>query len=530
MSFLDDLISKGRDFLGMEEKPPTESEAIKRNSFDRDDWHRVRDTVPQIAQHVTTLGKTVDYAEDIAGDLHAMFYKVDPQLRAPEEMKPTHVANQAVAEHMLGLTEVHNLRQHSSGDLYGSAMAMIAVREALEETVTRAAQAAQEAVDQQQAEQEARDQAAADFAEMMQAMQDNPLPEGHPGNQIREGALQDALDKLGTMPTPDPTAAQQAAQQVVKGMENKIRSAAKAGTEELDKEKDLMNAFGVEPGDLKKMDVKERMALAQRLRGNRLAAFTKLLGQFRTVQQAESRKRVVNAASEVHGITQSNHLERMTAGEYLNYADPSLETLMLLRWTEHQLNTYDVRGKEKQGQGPIIAVVDESASMNATDVAGGTREAWSKALALALLDQARRRNRDFVYIGFASQGEQHMIEFPGGHTSLDKVLTMTEHFFAGGTNFEQPLRMALQVIEDRFDKQGKPKPDIVFISDDQVGSLNPAFLHEWNRVKDKTSVFAYGIAIGCSASGAMATLCDNVRSINQLVSDPRNVGDLFRTI
>lgn len=530
MSFFDDLISKGRDFLGMEEKPPTETEAIKRNSFDRDDWAKVREAIPQVAQSVTNLGKTVDYAEDIAGDLHAMFYKVDPHLRTPEEMKPTHVANQAVAEHMLNLTEVHNLRQHSSGDLYGSAMAMIAVREALQETVTRATQAAQEAVEQQQAEQEARDKAAADFAEMMQAMQDNPLPEDHPGNQIRENALQEALDKLGTMPAPNPAGAQQAAQQAAKGMENKIRSAAKKATDQLDEEADLINAFGVEPGELKKMNVKERMALAKRLRGNRLAAFTKLLGQFRTVQQAESRKRVVNAASEVHGITQSNHLERMVPGEILNLAHPALKALMYLRWTEHQLNTYDVRGKEKQGQGPIIAVVDESASMNATDVAGGTREAWSKALALALLDQARRRNRDFVYIGFASSGQQHMIEFPGGHTSLDKVLTMTEHFFAGGTNFEEPLGMALKVIEDRFDKQGKPRPDIVFISDDQVGSINPTFLHEWNRIKDKTSVFAYGIAIGCSASGAMATLCDNVRSINQLVSDPRNVGDLFRTI
>jgi uncharacterized protein with von Willebrand factor type A (vWA) domain len=111
-----------------------------------------------------------------------------------------------------------------------------------------------------------------------------------------------------------------------------------------------------------------------------------------------------------------------------------------------------------------------------------------------------------------------------------KVLMMTEHFFNGGTNFEQPLTLALKVIEEQFEKQGKPRPDIVMLTDDQVGTLNKDFMHNWNRVKDKTSLKCYGIAIGCGYSGALDAISDNVRSITQLVSDPANVGDLFRTI
>ena len=203
---------------------------------------------------------------------------------------------------------------------------------------------------------------------------------------------------------------------------------------------------------------------------------------------------------------------------------------MWLRWSENELSIYDVRGKENQGQGPIICVVDESGSMNATDVAGGTREAWSKALALALCDQAKRRKRDFVYIGFSSHGQQHVIEFPSGHTPVQKVIEMTEHFFGGGTDYEKPLQMALDIMEERFDALGKARPDIVFITDDAYGSMDADFMHEWNRVKDKTSLKCYGIAIGCDSSGALAAVSDNVREITALVSDPRNMGDIFRTI
>ena len=127
-------------------------------------------------------------------------------------------------------------------------------------------------------------------------------------------------------------------------------------------------------------------------------------------------------------------------------------------------------------------------------------------------------------------GQQHVIEFPSGHTPVQKVIEMTEHFFGGGTDYEKPLQMALDIMEERFDALGKARPDIVFITDDAYGSMDADFMHEWNRVKDKTSLKCYGIAIGCDSSGALAAVSDNVREITALVSDPRNVSDLFRTI
>lgn len=538
MSFLSDLIDKGKDLLSWEQKPPNETEAVKRNSFDRNDWERVLEAAPTIRQMQSTLEKTVDYADDFMADLHAAVFKVEPTVRGADEMKPTHVANRAVMEQLLDMPEMQTLRQHSTGDVYGSALAMVAMQETAVETLKRVHSAAEEAAAQEEQRQQEREKRQQEIADQLADLEANPppepLPPGAQGPELppdpRVEGLKTQMDQFGSLAAPSNQPVQQAAASAAKGMENKLRSAAKKATGELDEENTLMSSFGVEPGDLQRMDVRERMALAQRLANNRLAKFAKLLGQFKMVQQAESRKRVVNAASEVHGITTGDDLTRMATSELLNFADESLEDLMWLRWSESELAIYDVRGKENQGQGPIIVVCDESGSMSCADVAGGTREAWSKALALALCDQAKRRKRDFRYIGFSSYGQQRVVDFPGGHTPVSKVIEMTEGFLNGGTNYEQPLRMALEMIEKDFDGLGKPRPDVVFITDDAYGSMDADFMHEWNRVKDKTSLKCYGIAIGCDSSGALAAVSDNVREITALVSDPRNMSDIFRTV
>lgn len=534
MSFIEGLINKAKDIL--ETPKPTERRAIKANSFDRYDYDRVVSTVPAVQRELEAVRETIDYAADFMGDVHSMFWKVEPRQHPERDIVEAYRGNAEIIHQMLQMPEVSNLRQHSVSDTYGTAMAMVSMQEVAQETARKVQEARSEA--EQRAQEAA--QRAQEAADRIKGLMDQ-LGAGRDENQLLPSAdeftaqqLQAQMDQFDQAQQEQQAAqeeSQQAAQQAAEAMSNQIRSQAKATDQELTEEQELCSAFGVDPGSLQTMPVEERIELAKTLRNNRLAQFAKLLGQFKTVQQAESRKRVVNASSEVHGITQSDHLERMVAGEFLNFADPSLETLMLLRWTEHMLNTYDVRGKEKLGQGPIICVVDESGSMGIADVAGGTREAWSKALALAMCDQARRRKRDFYYLGFGSKGEEHLVHFPSGEAAIEKVIAMTEHFFCGGTHYETPLRHALEIIERDFDHSDKGRPDIVFITDDEYGNLDEDFLAEYRRVKDKASIKTYGIAVGCSVGGALNQLSDNVRAITALVdSDPRRLGDLFRTI
>ena len=530
MGFLADLVEKAQDIIADAKRPPVLTEAVERNYYDRQDWQTIRKASPTIRQEIGELANTVDYVEDFMGDMHAMFFKIDPQLHPPEEMVPTHVANREVIDTMLAMPEVHDLRQHSAGDMYGAAMAMTAMKDVVGKTLKEAQDAAAEKAEQQKQAQEKSDQLASDMIDWMQRLD----IEGDDEQGTAASELQALMDQFGEQQSAQQQAAaagEQAAANAAQGQSNALRSAAKKATEELDNEQALASAFGMDPGVTQRMPVKERLELAAKLRGSRLAAFAKLIGQFKVVQQAESRKRVTNAASEIDGIKLGDEIARMVPSEYINFAHATLKKLLYARWAEKMLSVHDVKGKENLGQGPIVVVCDESGSMGIADVAGGTREAWSKALSLALCDQARRRKRDFVYIGFGSSGEQHIVEFPGGEAPLDSVIAMTEHFFSGGTHYETPLLMALKLIEDKFDKQGKARPDIVFLTDDEYGELRADFLAEWNRIKEKTQVKCYGISLGCGYSGALEVLSDNVRSLRDLVtSDPKAMGDLFRTI
>jgi uncharacterized protein with von Willebrand factor type A (vWA) domain len=529
--FLAKLIAEGKDLIG-EVKVPVREDSVSMDRFDLRDFEELRDNVPAIKRIEVDMGRKHDYVAQFMQDLFGLLFKAVPNITPSDEMKPSHQGLNAVIVEIGDMAEFMALRQHAQGDNYGSAMAMISMKDVIEEALGQAQRLTEEAAGEQQAAQDALDQLGQEIQDLIDLLGMGPMtdPNGPPSKA--QGELQAKLDQFAG----DRQKLQQLAQatadgaaQAAAGMKAALRAKAAETTADLDEEQALASAFGVEDGELKKMPFEERAKLAQRLKNNRLASFLKLLGQFKMVQQAESRKRVINAATEVHGVTFSDNLERLTAGEYLNLASPELETLFWLRYTEQQLLTYDVRGIERLGQGPIICVVDESGSMGTPDVAGGTREAWSKALALAMLDQARHRNRDFIYIGFSSSGQQITLRFPKGTNVLTQVLEMTEHFWGGGTNYERPLTLALDIVQEYAD-QDLPKPDIVFMSDDAYGAMDEEFMHRWNGLKDKTSLQCYGIAIGCSYSGAMEQISDNVREITELASDPRVMADVFRTI
>ena len=536
MSFLSDLIDRGRDLIGLPEREPAETEAIEVDRFDRTDWGKLREEVPYLNQEIERLSVDNDYVEDLFQDFFAAAYKADPKMRDFDQMKPTHVGNRAMIEQIQDMPEFQEVRQYSRGDEYASVMAMMSMQDTLRTALTRTKELKAEAEEEERRREEERqhwEQVAQDIQELIEQLGTQPEtdPNGTPsgGQQQVQQLIEWWNGPQGPGGGNGPLV--EKAEQIAQGTAKQIRDALKQAAEERREEDALCTAFGYEDGELQRMSIEERMELAKALKSSRLAKFTKILGQFKMVQQAESRKRVVNASTEVHGVKFSDELERLTAGEYLNFADPDLELLFWLRYTEQQLLTYDVRGVEKLGQGPLIYIMDESGSMSCTDVMGGTREAWGKALGLAMLDQARKRNRDFVYIGFSSSRQQHVIHFPKHEPVHKQVHEMAEHFFSGGTEYETPLKMALDIAEKEFDLTTNGKPDIVFVTDDAYGAMNEDFMHEYNRVKDKTQMKTYGIAVGCDFSGALQQVSDNVRSITDMVeSDPRALGDLFRTL
>lgn len=539
MNFLSKLIEKGQSLLGIEHVPTAE-QAVIADRFDHAYYEDMLAGAPSLNKLIDGLGKEHDYVAPFIEDVFQAAYKADPQVREVQDMKPSHLPNRTMLQELQESQQFQSMRATTRGDEYGATMAVLAMEPAIVEVQTHMKEARKKAKEAQEAAEQAQ-QAQQQLQMMMQQQQQQqgpePDPTGEPGGPGQGNAgqgLQQAIDQAAQAQSAAQAAqalAQSASEQAAANARQQLKDAAQKAADELDKEGELMRAFGVDDGELSRMDFETRRELAQKLRNNRLAQFSKLLGQFKAVQQSESRRRVQNVATEVVGVKLGNDLQRMIPAEMLNLATPELEDDFWMRWADHAILEFDMAGKEKMGQGPVICVVDESGSMGATDVAGGTREAWSKALALALCDQARQRGRDFHYIGFSSQRQVWTCSFPGGKTRIEDVITMTEHFYGGGTHYEAPLRQALALIEENYDSKGNKKPDIVFMTDDEYGTMNETFMAEWNRVKDKTDVRCFGVAIGCGYSGTLKQVSDNVRSIQELTqSDPRVMADLFRTI
>lgn len=546
MSFLNDLLDKAKGWLDTPEATPTATDAVPHDRFDEAEYADIRSNVPVIDTMITDLSRKHDYVEDFMQDVHNVFTQGDPQVRDTADMAPTHVPNQVVINELAKLPEVQQMRAHTRHDPYAGAMATVSMKQQLTQLVERTSEARKKAKEQaeaQQAANEAAQQAAAALQVAQQAQQqadgtldENGIPDPNAQSQASqaaqaaEQALNQAQAAAGAALAAR-EATQQAAHQAAQGMRADLRQAAQNAAQEQEEEDQLMRAFGVDDGELKRMPFTERRDLAKRLKNNRMAKFAKLIGQFKALQAAESRRKVKHAPDEINNIVLGDDLTRLAPPEWINLASDELEDDFWLRYVNHQVLCYDLIGTERVGQGPIVVVCDESGSMEYNQVQGGTAEAWSKALSLALCEQARSKNRDFYYIGFSSQRQQWTVKFAEGKAKLTDVIDMTEHFFGGGTHFEKPLLDALAIVESYDDKDGR-KPDIVFITDDDYYGSDEEFMRKWNRTKDKYDLRCFGIAMGGAGTGGMLeAVSDNVRSVQDMTdSDPRVVADLFRTI
>lgn len=554
MSFLNNLLERARGLFGDDvPEPANATDVIPHDRFDDANWAEIRTNVPVINTMITDLERKHDYVNDFAQDVFNALTQGDPRPRDVADMATTHVPNHTVVSELAKLPEVQALRASTRHDPYGGAMAMTSMRDTLYQLVERSTEAREAAKAQAEAEQKARDAAAAaqqaiQAAAAAQQAAETPTGTDEQGNPTFDPAAQQALEDAQNAAEQAMNEAEsqfgcalgarevteQAGQQAVQGMRADLRAAAQQAEEERNEEEQLMRAFGVSDGELQRMPFKERAQLAQRLKTNRMAKFAKLIGQFKALQAAESRRKVQHAPDEVNNVVLGDDLVRLAPSELLSFASDELEDDFWLRYVNRQLLCFDLIGTERVGQGPIVVVCDESGSMQGSgyggvDLQGGTPEAWSKALSLALCEQARQKGRDFYYIGFSSSRQQYALKFPGGKAPLADVINMTEHFFGGGTSYEPALDMAVDILESYDDKDGK-RPDVVFITDDEYGSLDPAFMTRWNKAKAKYDSRCFGIAIGCGASGALSAVADNVRTVTEMTSDPKAVSDLFRTL
>lgn len=155
------------------------------------------------------------------------------------------------------------------------------------------------------------------------------------------------------------------------------------------------------------------------------------------------------------------------------------------RFLNRSLLVYEMEGHAARDRGPIILCYDGSGSME------GIKIEETKALLVAFIEVARIQKRRLITLQFASKTEPLYIqEFNPNHVTIEEIMRLLGHFIRGGTDFETPLKAAVELLkEDRY-----RRADILMITDG-FSDIREGFKKEFNQWKSAMAFKLYAIII-----------------------------------
>lgn len=506
---------------------------IKTDRWDEQDLENIFKIMPDFGHARDSFCDTVETGNGATGDTFFSFFKDDPRAKDPEEVRPDYIINALVRDEMQKMTEFEELKAlGTSGDDVNSALAFITMKEDLETLFDKlkaeqelAKKFADQLQEQQRLESESKtiDELLAD----MEA-QDDPDADDLQDLQDKKDANDQAQQELDGQ-------LQQTAQDLKDGLEGKsgqikqgIRDGLRKARDEAKDMEGVDQTWGTEPGALQRLPADQRLNLAKRIKdAPKLKRLSQLVGPMKRVMFGEQRKQAEHAQDEIFNVEKGDDLRRLLPMELVFMHHPKLRRLFYRDLSEAALLQYELKGTEKIGLGGIICAIDNSGSM------AGDREIWAKAVGLSLLHLAKAQKRSFKGIHFGSASEIKAFDFVKPEDfSLDQIFAFAELFFGGGTDFQVPLTLAVKHLREEFNKYGKIRGDIVFITDGYC-NVSDKWFEDFKTEQEALGFQVFGVLVGSDAysrSDVLDRICDGkIVTIKNLTS-PDDVRDVFGQI
>jgi uncharacterized protein with von Willebrand factor type A (vWA) domain len=507
---------------------------IVSDGYDRDRFQEILEQDPAVARVRDRVGRLLPHPEAFLCDLFSALFKLNVELLPRTSVSAASLLHHRLMEAVLKSDQLAILRRRTQLDEVQAGAALVVLAEALMSSLIRDRRV------------EAEDLVAAlDTAMDEDALEDREKQRAHLA-KIPEGALGDdvanALDREIAALRKRIEAGRAAQEKAVRGLPLDVdveidRRMARL-PKELEEADANMTSFGLGAGGEGKTSARQRLELGERLMASKkLQLLAKLVGAFREVAFEARRKRIARTPQELHSVSAGDDLMRLLPSELLGLPPDhaALHLDFLRRLAERQLLQYDLHGASERG--PMVVCVDGSGSMQ------GSKELWAKAVALTLMEIARRERRGCLGIIFSSGGELFEVELLGkapgrrGRAPIrsEEVFRFAEHFPGGGTSFEEPLARAVDAVARGSLRRG----DIVFITDGEAQVSEP-FLAEVARKKTKHRFAIRGILVDVAQpryggrpmeTRGMETLerfCDDVRTVTDLTAD--SMKDLFGAV
>ncbi|MEI6238148.1 MAG: VWA domain-containing protein [bacterium] len=271
-----------------------------------------------------------------------------------------------------------------------------------------------------------------------------------------------------------------------------------------------IEAWGLDVGELQRKSIPETLGLLERMkRSEALKKFASLLGRIRMIAARKARSKITGEGVKIATVETGRDLKRAQRSEIIALTNPSLRVKALTRWTRGELRLSGQKTKAKLGHGPVIVCEDGSGSMD------GAKQQWAKAVVLSLAHYAKLQKRSFGWILFDAVVHRSNV-YPAGNVSPEQMLELVEARAGGGTDFEKPLRKALEMVK----QAGLKKADICFITDGECAVSNE-FLQEFKVAKKalEINVFTVLCDTGSSSNSAIQEFSDRIEKASTFTAE-----------
>ncbi len=211
--------------------------------------------------------------------------------------------------------------------------------------------------------------------------------------------------------------------------------------------------------------------------------------------------------NEVHSVTFSSDIQTLLPIEVVKLKNPTLKLKFYADMLEEKLLTYQLRGENwnsdttgKRRKGPVIALVDTSASMR------GAPELFAKAVMLAITRRMLKEGRDVKVILFSSKWQTFEIELTNKKRMGQEFLEFLKYTFGGGTDFNTALRTGLKTLKGEKAFEGA---DILFLTDGESELSEVPLIREWNEIKVERKARIFSLIIGNYDAGGLEKVSDH---------------------
>lgn len=513
-------------------------QSIRVDRWDMQTASQIRREVKDFVVAENDLGNAVETGIEAMNDALFALYKAKPEVVPNSEMRSSHAVNRAVIDELMKMPDFEKNRYVSVGDPIGTGLACASMEPDLEILFDKLSKA-QDLANQSQIIEDSYDQLLQSGEDLIDQIQNSETEDQAKNYQQDLDRINDALDQLNQQL--DKT--QEDLQKELESQSGNISQSLKSAVDKLSDANQAASAvdgWGFAPGGLKKMSPDERIKLSKKLQTERFKRMAEIFGKMQSVAFHEQTHKVDYAPEEVYDLEQGADLQRVVPIDMLSLTDDILVFDWLHRFVERNLTQYALRGEDSVVKGGIILLEDGSSSMS------GTREIWAKAIGLALLKVAALQHRPFSVINFSGpnsfvrwnfdttgdviksvkfhNGAEHSFE------GISSILDYAETTMSGGTNFETPLSIALDILNDQFDRQNSVDGDIVFLTDGECG-VAPTFLEMFKANQAKLGFQVFGVAIQTNPSSEpFNTICDGRTIGLKQLTDVNDMRPLFSEI